>query len=224
VPKDTLKMTDEWDTSWPEKGDKLFISDPNSWHNAHIYYRGDDWHQYITGYKRAGDILITHAKDTMSNQDYIVLPVVFLYRQYLELQLKQLIRDGRALLDQSPEFPKTHDLGKLWNECSQVLSQVFLEDTDDETSTEIRDDSLAIRECIEQFASIDPTSMAFRYPVGKEGEVLLPDDARVINLSNLADVINKIANYLDGAATGISVYLDTKQEMEEYYAGYSEEW
>ena len=217
-------MMDEISASWPEKGDKLFTSGPDWWHNAFIHYRGDDWYQYIAGYKRAGDILIAHAKDTSREHDYVVLPAVFLYRQYLELQLKQLIRDGKALLDESPDFPKIHDLGKLWTECRQVLEQVWPDDSTDSASSDTREDLLALEECIMQFASIDPTSMAFRYPVGKHGETLLPDDVRIINLNNLADVMNKISNYLDGAATGISVYLDEKQEMEAYYSDFENCW
>jgi hypothetical protein len=212
-------MTDELSFSWPEEGDRLFTSDPDLWHNAHIVDAGDDWHQFIVGYKHAADVLIAKALDDWSDRNYLVLPAIFLYRQYLELQLKQLIRDGKALLNLEPIFPKTHHLGKLWAECRKVVEEIYPSDSSSPTK-----DLLAVEECIIQFASIDPTSTAFRYPEDKDGRTLLPDDSRIIDLRNLLHVMDKIGNFLDGAATGISVYLDDKKEMESYYSDYETGW
>lgn len=64
-----------------------FTPDPDSYMNA---YSGGDWDTYAMGYKRAGDILVQYVADNDWDQDFLVYPITFLYRQYLELRLKEL--------------------------------------------------------------------------------------------------------------------------------------
>ena len=42
-----------------------------------------------------------------------IYPIYNLYRQYLELRLKQIIREGGALLDEDPGFPRHHRINDL---------------------------------------------------------------------------------------------------------------
>ena len=203
-------MTDELfgneNIPWPEKGDQLFTSAEDWWHNACLNYMPNDWEAYILGYKRAGDILVENVKETRSDQDVLVYPIVFLYRQYIELRLKQLIQSGKELLDKEPKFPKKHELDILWNEFRPILSKV-------ESSTR-KIDLDAMGELMSQFCTIDPTSVAFRYPVTKDGGKVLSSDIRLINLRHLSDTMEKIAFYFDSAAHMISVYIDHKHDIE----------
>jgi len=189
---------------WPQKGDQLFKADVDWWHNACLNRFHDNWSLYADGYKRAGDLLVEYIKDARSDQDFLVYPIVFLYRQYLELRLKELIRDGNQLLDVPQEFPKHHKIDKLWGQCRRILEQVW-----PEGPTEDLD---AVEECIRQFSEKDPSSIAFRYPTDKDGNPSLPD-LRYINLRNLSEVMARIGSLLDGSSDGISAYL---QNMEVY--------
>jgi hypothetical protein len=199
------RMTDETLT-WPEKGDLLFTSGDDWWHNACLNYMFDDWELYVIGYKKAADALVEKIKKTQRDQDFLVFPIVFLYRQYLELSLKLLVKLGNELLDENQDFPKKHELDKLWKICRSMLVKI-----EPKVS---QHDLEAIDEAITQFCTIDPTSQAFRYPVLKGGDKSIPSDVRYINLRQLSDVMEKIANFLDSAATEISVYLDYKHEMD----------
>ena len=83
-----------------------------------------NWTTYIYGYKQAGDILVHYLKTAAMHKNLLVFPIVFLYRQCLELYLKRIIRDGNALLDDKPNFPKKHDLKMLWAVCKTIIEKV----------------------------------------------------------------------------------------------------
>ena len=208
---------DGFDPPWSQGGDELFTAGQDWWHNACLNWLGDDWELYVIGYKQAADALVDYVKQTHLHQDTLVFPVVFLYRQYLELRLKQLLRDGFQLLDQSARFPKTHQLGRLWAGCRPMLSRV--EPAVSESELE------AVDEAIAEFTAVDPTSQAFRYPTDREGKRSLAADLRYINLRNLAEVMERIANFFDSAAMMISVYLEQKRDVErEYGAEFDYPW
>jgi hypothetical protein len=194
------------DSPWPRKSDRFFESADDWDHNACVNWLLDGWDLYAVGYKRAGDILVNHIVDTHLEQDMLVFPIVFNYRQYIELQSKQLIRLGRRLLDKYEPFPRTHNLQALWSICRALISEI--EPSGSEADLEAVDDAIA------QFCSVDPSSEGFRYPVSRDGGPSLPDALRIINLRQLRDAIDRLAAFLDAISTMFSVYLEYKYEME----------
>ena len=94
------------DLPWPRKGDRLFDGAEDWYHNACLNWRYDNWELYASGYNTAGDILVQHIIDTRSDRDTLVFPIVFNYRQYLELRCKEIIRVGKVLADEAAEFPR----------------------------------------------------------------------------------------------------------------------
>lgn len=208
VGLDFEKAAQEVKDNWPRKGEQLFTSDSDWWHNACLNYLKDHWNSYADGYKKAADLLVKHVDNTHSNQDILVYPVVFLYRQHIELRLKILIRDGNQLLDIPEKFPLHHRIDDLWKQCRIILEKVWPTDSAEELE--------AIEECINQFSEKDPSSMAFRYPTDKDGSPLLPGISH-INLRNLAEIITRISSFLDCASMGISEDLSLKHEMESEY-------
>src|SRR5204863_73884 len=99
------------------------------------------------GYKMAAERLIELAKDEPYKSDYIVFPIIFLYRQYLELRLKQLVLDGSRLLGIPADFPKTHRIDLLWESCKPVLNKIKLDD-DDEVAWQVAKAIGNIEACI----------------------------------------------------------------------------
>jgi hypothetical protein len=94
-------MTEEM--PWPRKGDILFDAGSDWWHNACVGWSRDQWMGYAEGYKLAADLLVQHVVDTRSKQDFLVYPIVFLYRQALEVALKHLLLQGFQLLKWTPK-------------------------------------------------------------------------------------------------------------------------
>lgn len=198
-----------YDLPWPQKGETFFTNGEDWYHNACLNWRYDNWDLYASGYKNAGDILVQYVVDTRSERDTLVFPIVFTYRQYLELRCKEIIRVGRMLLDQDSEFPKTHDLRVLWDMCRLLISEI------EPSATE--EDLEAIDEAIEQFCAVDPKSESFRYPVDRRGNSSIPQTLRIINVRRLRDAVNRVASFFEGASMAFSAYLDTKAEFESSY-------
>ncbi len=193
------------------KGEQLFIEGEDWYHNACLNYVSSDrqWDWYADGYKLAGDLLVDHAMQTRYDQDILVFPIVFNYRQYLELRLKELISASGRLLDRDHSIPNDHDLLKLWRQVRPNLEAVWPEGQQHHE---------AVEEKMVEFCKFDAASFAFRYPVDTNGTPTLPDLRRV-NLRQLREVMAGIATVLDGSSIGMCEYLKSKYEMEAEYRG-----
>jgi hypothetical protein len=91
MDKEKKEPEEDINIPWPQKYDKLFKGDADWWHNACLNFSLDMGIGYVYGYKKAADILVEYIKDTKTNQDYLVYPIVFLYRHHLELIIKEII-------------------------------------------------------------------------------------------------------------------------------------
>ncbi len=188
----------------PDPSDTLFTSAEDWWNNACLNYFHDGWAIYADGYKDAADILVDHVNDHGRRQDFLVYPIVFLYRQYLELAIKDLIRQARKLLDIAEPCPKIHRIDQLWALCDALLEEIS-----PDNSVEYRRE---IGRLIGEFSQVDPLSMAFRYPEDNDGHPSLPGISH-INIPNVRDVINKISAILEGADAHIDECSSYKQDM-----------
>ena len=78
----------------------LLSSGDDWWNNACIGYAQPEWSLYARGYKQAADLLVMHIDERTRDQDTLVYPVLFLYRQYFELRLKHVTSDACGILDE----------------------------------------------------------------------------------------------------------------------------
>lgn len=192
----------------PSAKDKLFNSADDWWHNACLNYMHDGWPAYIIGYKKAADALVDYIKENRHSQDTLVYPILFLYRQYLELAIKNIINKARQLQDISGVMPTGHKIHDLWKICEKLLTDIAPGDSVEAIKE--------INRLISEFCAVDPKATAFRYPEDKDGNPSLPGVKR-INIRNVYDVIEKISVILEGAEMMIGEYLNVKAEMESYY-------
>ncbi len=197
------------DLPWPRQGDVLFSGD-GDWFNACIGWTHDQWFGFIEGYKRGANILAHHVEEAQRDQDFVIYPIVFLYRQAIELALKHLICMGYQLFDSPSEIPTGHGLVKLWKQCRPILEKVWPDGP--------RQDLDAVSEVVDQFEARDPQSTVFRYPVTKEGSPTLPINER-IDIRNFSDVAKRTIALLEACATGFHEYLQSKSEMEQEFSG-----
>ncbi|MCH8318510.1 MAG: hypothetical protein IIA88_08445 [Bacteroidetes bacterium] len=108
----------------------IFKSCDDWWNNAIINLHYDKWDLYAEGYKLAAELLFEKVSEAKSNQDYLVYPIVFLTRHYIELRLKEIILKGKKLLDKKKEKPPTHhDLSSLWFECEKLIIEIWPNDS-----------------------------------------------------------------------------------------------
>lgn len=202
---------DEIDLPWPQKGGDPLAPGDDWWHNACLNFMGGDpqWFGYARGYKLAGDICVAHISEKRGDQDFLVYPILFNYRQYIKLSLKSIIRDARKLLDERGDVPQTHNLLALWNTAKPLILRA--EPKGD------RRDIPNVGECLRRFDELDPTSQNFRYPVDGEGQPSLPSDLHRVNLRQVRDVVDRLGGFLDSASMILGIYLDHKAEMDAEY-------
>lgn len=209
MDEEEKEIEEDLNIPWPQKGDELFKAGKDWWHNACLNFSLDMSIGYVYGYKKAADILVEYIKHTQRDQDYLVYPIVFLYRHHLEIIIKKLINDGNRLLDIHEKVPQHHKINHLWDNCKKIVKEVWPDGSPDDLD--------AVEQCLNQFNKIDQTSIGFRYPTDKRGNPTIPG-IKHINLRNLAEVMEKISSFFESVDAGISEYLSLKCEMESYYS------
>jgi hypothetical protein len=201
-----------------DEGDRLFVAHDDTRHATACLNFGFPEHGYVNGFRMAADLAVEYVVATDRDQDYLVFPIVFGYRQYLELRLKGLLKDASRLLDEPPPGSKPmagHRLSPVWEVLLPLLRRVF--DEDDSCYNLLGDR-------INEFDKLDPSSEAFRYASRKDGSRSLSVDLRHISLTNLRRSMGTIANPLDGWDMGLSHYLDLKAENAAHRAEQANEY
>jgi hypothetical protein len=102
------------DIPWPRKADVLFGTEGDRFLNACLNFAEDEFHLYATGYRSAAEHLFRVVDTNLREQDTLVYPIVFLWRQYLELSLKNLVRTGNLYVGRPAIFPMHHRIKELW--------------------------------------------------------------------------------------------------------------
>lgn len=183
---------------------KLFISDIDCMNDARInLFHGFD--VFAVGYQSAADILVKHVIENGTDQDTLVYPIVFLYRQHLELRFKEIIREGWLLLNEGQDFPITHDLQILWGQVKKVIEKVF---PDDE---ETQEEGL-IEHIVNEFSTRDRHSFSFRYPEDTKRNNPLAS-LQDINIRHLSEMIQEASDFLYGVSSAI---VDMRSWASEY--------
>ncbi len=180
--------------------------------NASLNYL-DNFTQYRRGYQEAADILVDHVEERGSRQDFLLFPIVFLFRHHLELALKELIRRCRMLYDEDvPEEEKkkpTHDLVALWERAKPLLLRLG--------EGEDLSDALADGDAVfAEFQRFDKTADAFRFAKSTKGKPHLAG-FRHINIRVFRGECDGIAKFLDGALCAAEEYLQNRAEMKAEY-------
>lgn len=191
----------------PTGQDKLFKEEKDLRTGARIGNKTNKFYLYSEGYKEAARILYKFCQENPFYNQSIIYPLVFNYRQFIELRVKELIIMGYKYLDDSEgDFPDEHNLLKLWN----IYRNKILPNIDRNIESEMLNN---VERIICEFSAEDPKSMSFRYPVTRRPD-RKPSLNRVsIDLENFRNVIEKVIYFFDWQWEMISYYEDFKQEM-----------
>lgn len=173
-----------------------------------------NWWKYTIGYKEAGDLLLRNALEG-GRQHVLVFPIIFLYRHYIELILKEIIMNNRAFLGISENFPNYHNIDRLWEICRENFQKVDEaidpQFTKSEEYQKIVEGYNVLEIDLRKFAVLDPTSESFRYPVDNRGRPIVVDK-KIVNLKELPELINRISEALEGISVGAYEILKQKED------------
>ena len=182
----------------PGLGDSFFKAMPKAT-KASSAAVGDidgSWAEYSRQYERASYLLI----ESTESGEMAIYPAVFLYRHFLELQLKAILALGVVVEHVEEEkinakehaagFLNTHSLTLLTGGCRTVCERVGL----------LRDVAFAaaftsFEGCIQELSGIDPESFAFRYPTDKRLQPAIRGPLS-IDLHHLTRTMRRIAALL----------------------------
>ncbi len=174
------------------------------------------WSIYADGYRRAADALVDRVEGEPPD-DIFLLPIVFLYRHFVELTLKDLFLRLVSLchIGIDPKRVTTHKLIPLWEFVKAHLNCIREEMHDKEIVP-------ALDKLIRELSDLDPDSMHFRYAVDKEfAEMVLP---RSLSMDHLKSTMEKIYNGFAYIEAGIDMEWDARDfdaelraEVESYY-------
>lgn len=201
----------------PRKSDVLFGSGADWQMNACITGINADL-AYQDGYRRAALHLVNHVCETEREQDYLVYPIVYLYRHHTELTLKSIISAAAFVTDytltsKDLDAIGRHDLDKLWKLARPMLNPVC--ELAGDSALPI-DDLEGIDSYIEQLHQHDPDGQRFRYSTNKvKGQKTrrlpsLPEDLKHINVRNFAECLERLSDYLEGLDNWIGDLVETK--------------
>lgn len=186
--------------------ENILFKDGDDWENNSLLRRhtANQWIYYVEGYRIAAEKLIETVLNTQTERDTLIYPIVFLYRHYIEIQLKEIIETGSKYLDKKRKQVKGHVLFPLWLEAKEIINEIWKADRDNENIKQSE-------EIIKAICAIDTKSDAFRYPIDIKGKQTLKGIA-VVNLRELKEGISPAIQFLDGVALGISALQDEKDE------------
>ena len=208
-----MSSTNFYPNELPKGQDKLFMSGSQDWiNNAVLNYTYDKFFPYADGYKEGAEKLVIDCIKGDGTKDILIYPIVFLYRQYIELRLKEIIIGLHYCLGEGNDFPKHHRIDKIWDEMVELYKRLG-EDTSGE-------DFKNGQRLIYEFATSDPLSMTFRYPVDKEGNEHVKQTH--INIRNVGEVMSRLGFFIDAISYQIAHYTDIASEM--YVDLYSREY
>lgn len=199
--------------NFPKKEDQLFIEEKSPAGGAWLKNPTNKFFLYSEGYKEAGNELFKFCIKGTLYRNLLIYPLIFVYRQFLELRLKELIIMGYDYIPEAKDFPDEHNLDNLWKLYRHdILSKIESIDKD------ILDN---VENVILQFHNEDPKSMSFRYPVTKAPNRQETITRDTIDLVNFKEVMDKLIYFLDYQWEMISHYKDLKAELlSEMYSEY----
>jgi hypothetical protein len=97
------------------------------------------------------------------------MPILFLYRQYLEMALKDVLERSMVFDLSQSEEKFGHDLKALWAETEPVLKVFITEEW-----------LVPINEAVDLFDAVDRRADGFRYATNPDGDGRMPKNAHVV--------------------------------------------
>jgi hypothetical protein len=135
----------------------------------------------------------------------------------MELVLKRIIRQSPYLIDRQltedeRKHLDRHRLDLLWWDFKPMAGAISKAACWNELRSE---DVEGIEDYVRQITEIDPDSYSLRYSHSKKGDPLLPKDFTHINLRHFGDVMERMADYLNGLEAAVLYLGGLKEDFEQ---------
>jgi hypothetical protein len=186
---------------WPDENTKIFLAGEIRPGLAWLPQSPGQWHAYAEGYREAAEWLYAKWREDQIKPDYLAYPMVYLYRHFVELMLKEILQSGSqaGVVELGKNWKCDHNLKRLWDKVRSVLSPLF--------PGEPRRDLANAQRLIYELHERDESAQEFRYPISQEGKKHLANMER-LDIDNFFDAMRRLASFLDGMSGQFADYLD----------------
>jgi hypothetical protein len=192
--------------SWPRKGARLFEAKVPLSPPAFLESGPSRWWMYAESYRFAAASLVAMFARTGHDQDFLALPVLFLYRHYVEIALKLIEHEASLLLGRPEPKPKGHGIRDRWGRVQPLLEDIW-------PNPRYEGENRNVRNLVAQLDIVDPDSDTFRYPVDPEGNSNLPQELQRLDLAHFATEMEAFAHWVGGVEGALSAEQDAANEM-----------
>ena len=185
-------IEDDLPEYWPRIGDRLFVQNSCRTNADIATYRGERLYRMKKAFKTSADLLVYQSEQDANERRNLVWPIVFCYRHYIELALKDMINKygSQVVTEIKPDW-KSHSLQDLWKSYKIIVKSTLSEFNINDIP-----EVAAVGACILELNNIDAGSFTFRYPTDKDGkQTEIPFTS--IDLSHLRNVMEGIYAFLD---------------------------
>jgi len=145
------------------------------------------WQIYVGGYFNAARALLEGPPDCFWLQ-FAIYPALFLYRHYVELELKGLMqRFGAALEVPVPVFGNQHDVLELWKDLRSMIPAGHL----------AFENAGNVERILREFSAVDQRSMDTRYGLRRDLKTPTLPTEREVSASNLRRTMDHLYHEFD---------------------------
>lgn len=204
-------MCKDQEYSFPQAGNRLFVEGGEYFSYAHIGWNDTaaQYNSYIEGYKMAADSLVewSIASKRIEILDRVFYPICFLYRQFIELSLKEILIYYSDLGRDEIKKKLNHNLLDLWKSVKPLMLEISPEDD----TTVMNAESYIV-----EFYAVDQSSATFRYPITKDLKGVIKKEQR-IDFPNLKARMNELCNFFEASADMLSEIRTFEDELDRYF-------
>lgn len=184
--------------SFPSQEYCLFMESTDSQQASTLgssYFDNKKYTEYYLAYKEAGDRLVSAALEDQSLfKEIAIYPIAFLYRQYAELSIKNLLLKTYQNFKKDKSIRGSHDLYNLWHILLDIIKKDKLSKPNFFTTEYMINALIGADAYLAELSLIDRDSMAFRYPDDKSHTKSYFPNEVSIDLINLKERITELAN------------------------------
>src|SRR5213595_4186103 len=110
---------------WPNRDHSIHGGCSDWRQTACLGWSRGRWYARVHGFRIAAELLAQHVANYGTEQDGLIFPFLFNWRQHIELALKEIILEAELLLDEEERSsPTGHNLDLLWQRCRKALEHV----------------------------------------------------------------------------------------------------
>lgn len=151
------------------------------------------WGAYAYGFKLAADAVAKDCYESRVDRHILYAPIFYLYRHYIELELKSFYKEffNRGWI--SVDFEKSHNIHKLWHRVKLAAIDKSVLSSDDKFVEHVE-------KSFNLITSVDKSSMHSRYPVDSNGnvhEIEFDIEQFIIEMDNIETIFFGLSAMID---------------------------